>query len=198
MKNFDKKSTLLKGIAAIAVVTLASAQLAGCPGQDLPPVPVTVDLVLGLEIPAINAAAGSADVDVDEICPLFGVEEIEALVREVAGNVITDNLDITRIELVSTNIMATEGTFDPFTTAVFDLVVQNAGGRVLLLGMAADNDGLGTSFELKLDNPVDLLTDLAPENCGSPQIHLDGAGFLEAGDITFDVGLTLRVYTRIP
>jgi len=197
MKTDTKRNCFRNGMVAMAVTALASTQLAGCPGMPLPPVPVSFDLVLGVEIPAIVTATGSADVALDEVCALFNATELEMLVREVAGDIIGDNLDITRVELTATRITATEGTFEPFTTAALDVTIPNSGGEVLLLGTAAFNDGLGTRFQLKLEDPVDLLNDLDESECSAPTLHLDGAGFLEGGDITFDVKVFLRVHTQI-
>jgi hypothetical protein len=129
------------------------------------------------------------------VCGLFNEEELEALVRAAAGDLIADLAVITRVDLKSTDITATAGNFDPFETAELDIDVDGSDDP-LILGTAADNDGLGTEFSLTLDEPVDLLNDLNEDQCATPVLHLDGAGFLEAEAITFDVTVTLLVYTE--
>lgn len=189
---------MLKGVAGAAAVSLfAAVQLSSCVGFMPPPIPVTLELSRGVQIPALAAASGSADVSLGTICGLFNDAELEAMVREAAGPLIPDLLTVTRVTLVSTDIQATEGNFDPFETAVLDLTVEGSGGETLLLGTAANNNGLGTAFSLRLNSPVDLLNDLEEDECGSPTLHLDGGGLLEAGDITFDVHVKLLVYTEV-
>ena len=184
-------------IVAPALITIfaAGSSLSGCAGVKLPPIPVSFDVVLGVEIPALASVSGSADIPIDSMCALFNAAELEAIVRDEAGDMITDMVEITRIELVATDIVATEGTFAPFNTASFD-VIDTEINDTLLLGTAANNDGLGTSFTLALDTPVDVLNDLDAADCDSPQLHLDGAGILEGEPITFDVQVTLLVYTE--
>ncbi len=181
---------------AAAVAAFAATQLSSCVGFLPPPIPVTLELRQGVEISALAAASGEADVALGEVCGLFNEEELEAMVRAAAGNLIADLTDITRVDLKSTDITATEGSFDPFETAELDIDVDGADDP-LILGTAADNDGLGTEFSLTLENPVDLLNDLSEDQCNTPVLHLDGAGFLEAEAITFDVTVTVMVYTEI-
>lgn len=182
--------------SASAVALLTAGQLSGCVGFLPPPIPVTLELRQGVEISALAAASGQADVALGEVCGLFNEEELEALVRAEAGDLIADLTDITRVELSATEITATEGNFDPFETAVLDIEVDGVEDP-LILGTAANNAGLGTGFSLSLDDPVDLLNDLSEEQCASPVLHLDGAGFLEAEAIRFDVRVRLKVYTEV-
>ena len=181
---------------AASLATLAATQLSSCVGFLPPPIPVTLELRQGVEISALAAASGQADVTLGEVCGLFNEEELEDLVRAAAGDLIADLTVITRVDLKSTNITATAGTFDPFETAELDIDVDGSDDP-LILGTAADNDGLGTEFSLTLENPVDLLNDLSEDQCATPVLHLDGAGFLEAEAITFDVSVTLMVYTEV-
>jgi hypothetical protein len=197
MKYQFKKHLLKCGVVAAVAGIFSIAQLPGCAGFPLPPIPVEFVLVENVEIPALAAIAGSADVSLGVVCDLFSPEDLNAMVRAAAGDLIGDHLTITRVDLEATDITATEGNFDPFETATLDLVVEDSGGEALILGTAADNDGLGTEFSLTLDNPVDLLNDLEEGECGAPELHLDGAGFLEAEAITFDVTVRLMVYTQV-
>src|SRR5690606_24979515 len=129
---------------------------------------VTLELAQDLNISALAAGTGSADVPLGIFCGLFNAEDLDAMVREAAGDAIADLVVITKVELTSTNIMATDGTFAPFTTSTFTLTRLDLSGETLLLGAAANNDGLGTSFLLTQDSPVDLLNDLDEDQCGSP------------------------------
>lgn len=182
-------------ILAAAVAAFAATQLTSCVGFLPPPIPVTLELRQGMEISALAAASGQADVALGEVCGLFNEEELDALVRAAAGNLIADLAVITRVDLKSTDVTATAGNFDPFETAELDIDVDGSDDP-LILGTAADNDGLGTEFSLTLDEPVDLLNDLNEDQCATPVLHLDGAGFLEAEAIAFDVTVTVLVYTE--
>lgn len=197
MKYQEKKQLLKCGVIAAVAGIFFIAQLPGCAGFPLPPIPVEIVLVENVEIPALAAIAGSADVSLGVVCDLFTPESLDAMVREAAGDRIGDLVSITRVDLVATDITATGGDFDPFETATLDLVIEGSGGEAFILGTAANNEGLGTEFSLTLDNPVDLLNDLEEDACGSPELHLDGGGFLEAEAITFDVKVRLMVYTQV-
>lgn len=189
---------MMKCVASAAVASIfAAIQLSSCVGFIPPPIPVTLELSRDVQISALAAASGSADVSLGAICGLFNDAELDAMVREAAGPLIPDLVTVTRVMLVSTDVQATEGNFDPFETAVLDLTIEGSGGETLLLGTAANNEGLGTAFSLRLNSPVDLLNDLEADECGSPTLHLDGGGFLEAGAITFDVHVKLLVYTEV-
>lgn len=194
-KNKSRSAKYVVATMAAAIATFAATQLSSCVGFLPPPIPVTLELRQGVEISALAAASGQADVALGEVCGLFNEEELEALVRAAAGNLIADLAVITRVDLESTDITATAGNFDPFETAELDIDVDGSDDP-LILGTAADNDGLGTEFSLTLENPVDLLNDLNEDQCATPVLHLDGAGFLEAEAITFDVTVTLMVYTE--
>ena len=197
MKYQDTKYLLKCGAVAVIASLFSLTQLPGCAGFPLPPVPVEVVLIENVEISALAAIAGSANVSLGVVCDLFTPEELDAMVREAAGDLIGDLVTITRVDLAATEITATEGNFEPFETATLDLVIEGSGGEALIVGTAVENEGLGTEFSLTLDNPVDLLNDLEEDECGSPVLHLDGAGFLEAESITFDVTVRLMVYTAV-
>lgn len=197
MKYPNTKYLLKCGAVAAVASVFSITQLPGCAGFPLPPIPVEFVLVENVEIPALAAIAGSADVSLGVICDLFTPQELNTMVREAAGDLIGDHLTITRVDLEATDITATDGNFDPFETATLDLVIEDSGGEALILGTAANNEGLGTAFSLTLENPVDLLNDLEEGECGSPELHLDGAGFLEAESVTFDVTVRLMVYTEV-
>lgn len=196
MKHQNTKC-LLKYVAAVATTLFSFSQLSGCAGFKLPPIPVEFVLTENVEVSALAAVAGSADVSLGVVCDLFTPEELDAMVRLAAGDVIGDNLSIIRVDLEATEITATSGNFDPFETAILDLVIEGSGGEALILGTAANNEGLGTQFSLTLESPVDLLNDLEADECVAPELHLDGAGFLEAEAVTFDVSVRLLVYTEV-
>tara|TARA_R110001592_G_scaffold308236_2_gene582248 strand:+ start:609 stop:1205 length:597 start_codon:yes stop_codon:yes gene_type:complete len=175
-------------VATAAFAALAMTQLTSCNGLSLP-IEVTIELVRNVEISATDAATGSAEVNLPAFCDLFSPEQLDALIRNAAGDLIADLVTITGVELKSTEIVATEGTFDPFDTATLRLTVLEPGAEPLLLGAAADNNGLGTSFSLTQETPVDLLNDLKDGQCGIPTLSLDGAGLLEAQKITFNASV---------
>lgn len=179
------------------LVGLSSLQLSGCNGIALPPIPVTLNLISNVDVSAASGSTGSADVNLGAFCDLFTEEDLDAMVRAAAGDLIADLVTITSVELASTNLTATEGTFQPFTTAELTLTVLEPGADALLLGAAADNDGLGTMVSLTQNNPVDLLNDLEDGQCGVPTLRLAGANALEPGDIRFDVSVSVLVYTTV-
>lgn len=179
------------------LLTLFSLPLSGCNGIALPPIPVTLNLLSDVEVSAAAAAGGSAEVNLGAFCDLFTEEDLDAMVRAAAGDLIADLVTITSVELASTNLMATAGTFQPFTTAELTLTVLEPGADALLLGAAADNAGLGTMISLTQNNPVDLLNDLEDGQCGVPTLRLAGANALESGDIRFDVSVSVLVYTTV-
>lgn len=179
--------------AALPAIALC---LGGCTGTPLPPVEVTLPVTMDVTIPAASMATGSVDVSLGAFCGLFNQEDLDARVREAAGDLIADLVTVTSVELASTNIVATDGTFAPFTSARLTLTILELGGETLLLGAAANNAGLGTEFFLTQDTPVDLLNDLEEDQCGSPTLHLEGAAILEPRDITFDASVTVLVYTQ--
>ncbi len=188
----------LKRLPLLALlIGLSSGQLSGCNGITLPPIPVTLNLISNVDVSAAAAAGGSAEVNLGAFCDLFTEEDLDAMVRAAAGDLIADLVTITRVELASTNLTATEGTFQPFTTAELTLTIVEPGADALLLGAAADNDGLGTMVSLTQNNPVDLLNDLEDGQCGVPTLRLDGANPLEAEDIRFDVSVSVLVYTTV-
>lgn len=186
-----------KRIGRAAAPAMLAALLPGCAGTPLPPVTVTLDVVQGVEIPAVIVATGSADVPLAPICGLFDEEDLDAMVREAAGDLIADFVIVTGVDLEATHIDAVEGTFAPFTDAALSLTILEPGGETLLLGDAADGNGLGTAFDMTKTPPVDLLNDLDADQCSSPTLHLDGGAPLEPRDITFDVRATVVVSLEI-
>lgn len=179
------------------LVGLSSLQFSGCNGIALPPIPVTLNLISNVDVSAASGSTGSADVNLGAFCDLFTEEDLDAMVRAAAGDLIADLVTITSVELASTNLTATEGTFQPFTTAELTLTILEPGADALLLGAAADNDGLGTMVSLTQNNPVDLLNDFEDGQCGVPTLRLAGANALEPGDIRFDVSVSVLVYTTV-
>lgn len=179
------------------LLVLPTLQLSGCNGIALPPIPVTLNLLSDVDVSGAAAADGSAEVTLGAFCDLFTEEDLDAMVRAAAGDLIADLVTITSVELASTNLMATSGTFQPFSTAELTLTVLEPGADSLLLGAAADNAGLGTMVSLTQNNPVDLLNDLEDGQCGVPTLRLAGASALEPGDIQFDVSVSVLVYTTV-
>jgi len=198
MKLTNKKRPLKSSMGIVALLAVAAVQLSGCPRVEFPPIAVELDVVMNVEVPALASSTGSASIALDEFCGLFNAAELEALIRAAAGGAIGSDVGISRVLLASTDIVATDGDFGPFDTAVLDVMVNNSGGNTLLLGTAESNDGLGTAFSLTLEDPVDLRNDLRADQCGGATLHLTGAGILEAGSITFDASVTLLVYTVFP
>lgn len=196
MKQKSAKSNL-KHVATLTIlVAWATTQLSACVAVQLPPIPVTLEVAQEVQVSALAASSGSANVELDAICELFNDAELDAMVREAAGNLIADMTTVTSVTLASTDVTATEGDFVPFTTASLDLMILEPGNETLLLGTAANNDGLGDRFLLTLDMPVDLLNDLEENDCGSPMLHLEGADPFEAEAVTFTVSVNLLVYTE--
>lgn len=191
MTNFlSRRFALSAAGAALAAFSLTS--LSGCNGLELP-IEVTVPLVQNSAIIAANEADGNVDLVVGAFCDLFSEEELDALIRQFGGDLVADLVDITGVELTKVTVTATQGNFDSFTDS--DLKLIFLGGSPLALGEASDSQGLGSSFDLSQDTPVDLLNDLEDGDCGAPTLHFEGDQ--PAGDITFNTTATLTVYTRL-
>jgi hypothetical protein len=184
-------------IATLALGAVATALMPGCNGFELPPVPVTLPLAQNVEFSGATAVAGAVEVPLSFFCALFNEEELDAMVREAAGDLIADLVTITRVELAATVITATEGDFAPFTDSTLTLSLLELGAPPLVLGTAAANDGLGGLFSLTKVTPVDLLNDLEEGQCGIATLRLAGADLLEPGDATFDVSVELLVYAEL-
>lgn len=183
---------ILSRLGALSIVALAP--LSGCNGFELPPVPVTLPLAQNVEFSGATAVAGAVEVPLSFFCALFNEEELDAMVREAAGDLIADLVTITRVELAATVITATEGDFAPFTDSTLTLSLLELGAPPLVLGTASANDGLGGVFSLTKGSPVDLLNDLQEGQCGIATLRLEGADLLEPDDATFDVSVELLVY----
>lgn len=181
-------------ITALALGAVAAVLMSGCNGFALPPVPVTLPLAQDVEFSGTTAVAGAVEVPLTFFCALFNEEELDAMVREAAGDLIADLVTITRVELAATVITATEGDFAPFTDSTLTLTLLDLGAPPLVLGTASANQGLGGLFSLTRGTPVDLLNDLEEGQCGLATLRLEGADLLEPGDATFDVSVELLVY----
>lgn len=185
----------------LVLVTLlagfAGTQLSACNGIPLPPIPVTVNLLVDATIDSNAGLDGAAQVNLGAFCDLFTEEELDAMIRAAAGDLIADVATLTSVELAATNIMVTTGTFDPFTTAELTVDITGSSADPLLLGTAADNDGLGTSFTLTQNTPVDLLNDIQDGECGTAVLRVEGADALTAAEATFDVSVDLLVYITV-
>ena len=177
-----------------ALTPLVLAPFCGCNGFELPPVPVTLPLAQNVEFSGTTAVAGAVEVPLSFFCALFNEDELDAMVREAAGDLIADLVTITRVELAATVITATEGDFAPFTDSTLTLSLLELGAPPLMLGTASAEDGLGGIFSLTKSPPVDLLNDLEEGQCGIATLRLEGADLLEPGDATFDVSVELLVY----
>jgi hypothetical protein len=193
MRNLAFVSSWKRLALIPAFALIASTQLSGCTGIPLPPIEVTISLVQNVQIQAAGQADGSFDVVVGAFCDLFNEEQLDMLLREAGGDVIADLVSIPRAELASVDVTATEGDFSTFTDASLTLTV--VGGDPLPLGAAADSAGLGTSFALTQEMPVDLLNDLEDGQCGVPTMTVTGS--VPVSDITLSATATVRVFTQV-
>jgi len=183
-------------VPAAALSILALASLSGCNGFRLPPIPVALPLAQNVEFSGATAGAGTVEVPLTFFCALFNEEELDAMVRAAAGDLIADRVTITRVELAATVIAATEGDFASFTDSTLTLTLLELGAPPLVLGTAKADDGLGDLFSLTKGTPVDLLNDLEEGQCGIATLRLEGADLLEPEDATFDISVELRVFAE--
>ena len=168
--------------------------LSGCNGIELP-IEVTIPLVQNSSIVAANEADGTVDVVVGAFCDLFSAEQLDAMIREFGGDLVADLVEITRVELDAVTVTATAGDFDDFTSSTLSLSLLPIGSDPLALGAAANAEGLGTSFDLTQEEPVDLLNDLDDGECGVPTLRLQGVK--PGADITFSTAARVKVFTRL-
>lgn len=182
-------ATLTLGALATGI---ALSGLSGCNGVEVP-IEVTIPLVQNSSIIAANEADGTVDIAVGAFCDLFSPEQLDTLIRQFGGDLVANMVEITKVQLESVTVTATNGNFDTFTSS--DLAIIFLGQDPLPLGEAADNGGLGSEFVLSQDVPVDLLNDLQDGDCGAPTLHFEGTQ--PEGDITFNTTATLKVFARL-
>lgn len=182
-------ATLTVGALAVGV---SLTGLSGCNGLEVP-IEVTIPLIQNSSIVAANAADGIVDIPVGAFCDLFSPEQLDALIRQFGGDLVANMVEITKVQLESVTVTATNGNFDTFTTS--DLSLIFLGQPALPLGEAADGSGLGSEFVLSQDVPVDLLNDLEDGDCGAPTLHFEGTQ--PDGDITFNTSATVKVFARL-
>lgn len=180
-------------LALGALGTLSLLALPGCNGLELP-ITVTIPLTEETTITAANEPDGDVNIPLRVFCDLLSEEDLDAMIREHAGDLIADLVDITKVELHHVTVDAIGGSFDSFTQSDLSLVFLPPTPRVLL-GEAEDANGLGDTYELSLEEPVDLLNDFNDGECGVPTLHLEGEQ--PEDDIAFDTSVTLLVYTRL-
>lgn len=173
--------------------TLSLLALPGCNGLELP-ITVTIPLTSETLITAADEADGEVNISLSVFCDLLSEEDLDAMIRQHAGDLIADLVDITKVELHHVTVDAIGGNFDSFTNSDLSLVFLPPTAPVLL-GEAEDANGLGEAFELSLEEPVDLLNDFDDGDCGVPTLHLEGDQ--PEDDIAFDTSVTLLVYTRL-
>ncbi len=193
-----KSHPLLRSWKTLTLLTIFSGltitQLTGCSGIPLPPIEVTISLVQNVQIAAADVeATGSVDVVVGAFCDLFNEEQLDTMLREAGGDLLADLVSIPKAELSSVTVTATQGDFSTFTSATLTLSLLPDGS--LALGTAADDAGLGSSFSLTQDTPVDLLNDLEDGQCGVPTLRLEGS--TPAEDITVSATATVKVFTQV-
>lgn len=181
-------------LALGALGTFSLLALPGCNGLELP-ITVTIPLTSETLITAADEPDGEVYIALSVFCDLLSEEDLDAMIREHAGDLIADLVDITKVELRHVTVDAIGGDFDSFTNADLKLVPPLPIRDAVLLGEAEDANGLGDSFELSLDDPVDLLNDFEDGECGVPTLHLEGDQ--PEDDIAFDTSVTLLVYTRL-
>lgn len=181
-------------LALGALGTFSLLALPGCNGLELP-IKVTIPLTSETLITAADEPDGEVYIALSVFCDLLSEEDLDAMIREHAGDLIADLVDITKVELRHVTVDAIGGDFDSFTNADLKLVPPLPIRDAVLLGEAEDANGLGDSFDLSLDDPVDLLNDFEDGECGVPTLHLEGDQ--PEDDIAFDTSVTLLVYTRL-
>lgn len=179
----------------LAVAGMSVTQLTGCGGCGGVPVPIrdiTLPIASNITLPAVTDASGTAQVGIGEVCDLFSEEDLDALVRQQAGDAIADRVSLNAVELKSVNVMTVgESTFSPFTSANLSLDVT--GGETIDMGSAMNASGLGTSFSLTRDEPLELIEALGGDDCVSPILTLEGAGANDVETATFTVEVVVDV-----
>lgn len=191
IKSLSKKFFATVALGAVATgVSLTS--LSGCNGVEVP-IEVTIPLVQNSSITAANEADGIVDIPVGAFCDLFSPEQLDALIRQFGGDLVANLVEITKVQLESVTVTATNGNFDSFTTS--DLSIVFLGQPALPLGEAADGSGLGSEFVLSQEVPVDLLNDLEDGDCGAPTLHFEGEQ--PESNITFNTSATVKVFAKL-
>lgn len=185
---------LFSGVCSLAALTLFA--LSGCSGVPLPPIPVSIPIIADDNtIAPEDVENGMLTVSLPVFCNLFDEEELNGLLVAAGGPQIANLVNISRVELESVTVRAVQGDFSAFTAAAMDLTLVDPNADPIALGMAVDQNGLGTEFELTRDMPLDLLSDLANDECGVPMLHLEGG--TPADTIEFEMIANVLVFTQI-
>lgn len=174
---------------------LSFSGLSGCGSIALPPIPLSITIVMDLQIPAADASSGAVDVPLTLFCDLFSEERLNELLTAAGGAEIAALVDIPSVEMESVEFVATQGTFADFTTADLTMTLIAPGTDPVDLGTLTDPNGLGTMFEVVQNPPFDLLNDLSDDECGVPTLHLEGAA--PTADIEFTVIANVVVYSQL-
>ncbi len=173
-----------------AIAVLIATQLSGCGGIPLPPFAITIDLAGGTITPTEVGVSGEVTVPIGAFCDLLDADSLDATIRQAAGDLVADLVTITAVELQSVQVSASAGNFSTFTAVSLTL----DGTPPLPLGAAADTNGLGTSFTLEQETPVDLIGDLDGQ-CGVANALLVGS--TPAEDITYTTTATVLVHVQL-
>lgn len=187
---FSMRSLKVLTLGAL-IAGMSATNLSGCTNFALPPIPISINLVVDAQIVAENEDDGTVAVLLTIFCDLFNEEELDAILTAAGGEVIANLVSIPSVELESVTVTSTQGDFNDFTSATLRLV----GATPLALGAATNAEGLGTTFVLTQAVPVDLVNDLNDGECGVPTLRLEGN--TPTTDITFNATANVLVYTQL-
>lgn len=191
MKKLLAPRFLLSALLVCLIAGWCVTGISGCNGFALPPIPISIPIVVDAHVVAADEDDGTVEVLLTIFCDLFSEEELDAMLVAAGGEVIANLVSIPSVELASVTVEATQGDFNDFTSASLRLV----GGNPMPLGAASNAGGLGATFEMTQATPVDLINDLGDGECGIPTLTLTGAK--PGDDITFNATANVLVYTRL-
>lgn len=154
---------------------------AGCGGFRVPLPAVDIEIGPSAVVefgPAPGVPGGAplnaARLELEANCVLPTEDEMRALLVESVGGLLAGFVRIERIDFAGMTTTAESGAFNTLSRVA--LFLQTDTGLSVSLGESASMEGLGESFTIAPDLPVDLLPLLqaADGGCVTPVLEVDG------------------------
>ncbi|MBI2434150.1 MAG: hypothetical protein HYV26_14935 [Candidatus Hydrogenedentes bacterium] len=184
-------------VALLAVAPASTLLITGCRGCSLPS--ITITLPFGQNTPLnLPVPAGLPFEDVviplgGENCEIEGLNDLIAQIQARAPQVLTNLIGIDRCIVDRIHFQADTGDFNFITELRFTIHVEGPGGPQDFELAATSDTGLGASFDLTSEEPLDLWALVNGDaECISGEITLSGVSPEEP--VIFDTSLVLTIF----
>lgn len=186
-------------------VVLLLAMLCGCGGlvPTLPPVQYTVRPAGAITFgPSSGLPGGTPLRDVaiplQASCVLPSEMDLIDFIRRTAGDTIAGFVDLSRVEFTQMEVRASQGTFNSLTKVTLALASDKFLPLAnLTLGEVVSEDGLGISFVLTADTPVDLLPFLSEIEGDCASLVINVTGRVPREEVVFNSEISLTVHGTV-